>query len=321
MQKPLLMITDPWNTLSHRNDTTLRLLDESISMGFPAYWSSSDQALSSTPKPQELNTLRVVPVLESAQSFPFTFQEMLTSTFHQIHYRVDPPVDFNYISVLDQLSHRLDGSAKIMNPPAILKGQSEKIPPKELAEHTPKLCAVLSPGDILITQTLFNATGSTPEFIVTKPNNLAQSLGVKKWKTPTTAAAWETLLATETEKFTKGIVVQEYLPQVQEGEVRLWYVGETLIGTLKKHPKKGDFRVLIDEGSAISAYTLSSDEHETAMAIGAMLKKQGVGMAAIDLIGGKISDYNITSPGLLVQMEQVYGGKNFARTVIEKLYE
>ena len=96
----------------------------------------------------------------------------------------------------------------------------------------------------------------------------------------------------------------------------MWFAGEKFNSALKKYPKTGDFPVLIDEGSKVSAYTLSRDEEKIATDIGKTLKKQGILLAAIDLIGNKICDYNITSPGLLVQLEQVHGGKNFAKEIL-----
>ena len=96
----------------------------------------------------------------------------------------------------------------------------------------------------------------------------------------------------------------------------MWFAGERFIAALKKHPKAGDFRVLIDEGSRVESYTLNSYEEKIASDIGRTLKKQGILLAAIDLIGDKICDYNITSPGLLVQLEKVHGGKNFAREIL-----
>jgi glutathione synthase len=112
--------------------------------------------------------------------------------------------------------------------------------------------------------------------------------------------------------------VQEYLPGIQQGEVRMWFAAGEFIAALKKYPKTGDFKVLIDEGSRIEAYHLNSSEQLAAAEVGAILKKQRVAMAAIDFIDGKISDYNITSPGLLIQLEQVHG-RNFAGEVLNKI--
>ena len=310
----MLWITDPWSTLTHNNDTTLRLIQEAIALKIPTYWSSSDLVLNTKSK----HTLNVFPCLtQLTSSTPPNFEngvEIEVSKFDLIHYRVDPPVDFNYISLVDAILER-DANAKIMSPPEILKHQSEKLPPKALLQYTPRLNAVLHKDDVIKTYEQFRHD----EFMVTKPLNEAQSKGVKKTAVPRSLEEFSGWIASETQNFTQPIVVQEYLPQVNDGEVRMWFACGRLVAALKKHPKSGDFRVLIDEGSKVAAYTLSPAEQKTCAAVGKVLDQQGVMMAAIDLIGGKISDYNITSPGLLIQLEQVHGNQNFAKVVLERM--
>lgn len=311
----MLWITDPWSTLTHDQDTTLRLIQEAIGLGIQTFWSSSDLVLNT----ESPNTLNVFPCLaplssSSAPSEAINGIEIQPSTLHLIHYRVDPPVDFNYISLVDAILER-DSSARIMSPPDILKFQSEKLPPKELSQYTPRLKAVYLPEDVAAAYAIFKSD----EFMVTKPLNEAQSKGVKKTTVPSNVSDFEKWIQIETQNFANPIVVQEFLPQVDEGEVRMWFAAGEFVAALKKFPKSGDFRVLIDEGSKVEAYTLTASEQLAADAVGQMLKKQGVMMAAIDLIGGKISDYNITSPGLLIQLEKVHGGKNFAKIVLEKI--
>jgi glutathione synthase len=326
--KKLLWITDPWNTLAHSNDTTLRLMDEAIKLGVPTYWSATDfifsidsnSVNSSTPvvKSTAQNQLiRVIPCVGDHwhETTPI---EMDLREFHQIHYRVDPPVDFNYISVIDKLT-QAGGGSQILNPLALLKFQSEKIPPKSLQNLIPKFISITNEASAREAASLFEAE----QEIVLKPLNTAQSIGVKKiTRNPNqknAKQAWLEIFRSETLDFSEPRVIQEYLPQINDGEIRVWYINGEILGTLKKFPKAGDFRVLIDEGSQVKKYTLNAEEKIRAEQVGAVLKQQNAAMAAIDFIGNKISDYNITSPGLLVQMEALYDGHNFARTIIEGL--
>jgi len=154
--------------------------------------------------------------------------------------------------------------------------------------------------------------------IVSKPLHLAQSIGVKKHSTPKNHHEWHELLKSLTVNFTQEVLIEEYLPEINQGEVRMWFAGEKFIAALKKFPKNGDFRVLIDEGSKVAAHSLTTEEEAIAIKIGKSLKNQGIFLAAIDLIGNKICDYNITSPGLLVQLEQVHGGKNLAKEILNQ---
>jgi len=311
----MLWITDPWPTLSLFNDTTLRLIQEATTMGIQTFWSASDLVLNTQSK-GKLNVFPCQTPLTSSNppNFSTGSIEMEPSAFHLIHYRVDPPVDFNYISLVDAILER-DNQARIVSPPNALKHQSEKLPPPELSQYSPRLQAIYTEKEVGSAYAKFKDDA----IAVIKPLNEAQSKGVKKLTLPASGEAFESLLRSETANFTMPIVIEEYLPQVDQGEVRIWFACGEVVAALKKFPKTGDFRVLIDEGSRVEAYSLSESEAEVAQAVGAVLQKQGVLLAAIDFIGGKISDYNITSPGLLVQLEEVHGGKNFARTILERL--
>ena len=309
--KPLLWVTDPWDTLSVEQDTTIRLMQEAVMLGIPTYFSSSDQILS---QPDGLNVVLLPPSQQIKT--PNNWQTIACDIPFQIHYRVDPPVDFNYRNLIEKLQQRGVSPTQIVNPPHILLNQSEKLPPPALHADCPLGIVCRTRDDIApVVQTVATFPNS---FAVIKPLNQAQSKGVVRVKQPS-AQEWVHLLEQHTQNFSEPVLVQEYLPGIDQGEIRIWYSCGRILAALKKFPKSGDFRVLIDEGSRIAAHTLTSKEEQIALRIGETLKQQGVKLAAIDLIDDKISDYNITSPGLLKQLEQVHGGKNFARQVVEDL--
>lgn len=316
MQKlKLLWVTDPWTTLDHLQDTTLRLATEAMNLGIESYWSGSDFILDASPSriyayPIEPNFIQKLNPLDLR-----TRVELDVSKFHHLHYRIDPPVDFNYISLLKKLKERGFTEAQILNPPTLISTQSEKVPPPQLQDLTPLLKVIQNPEDAMDAFKMFQGHRE----LVSKPLNLAQSIGVKKWPNPTQWNEFEIQVRQDTQDYQTPILLEEYLPGVMEGEVRMWFAGGEFIAALKKFPKSGDFRVLMDEGSRTSAYQLGSEEMLSAKKVGETLKSQGVALAAIDFISGKISDYNITSPGLLIQLEKLHG-QNFAKEVLTRLY-
>jgi glutathione synthase len=304
----LLWITDPWDTLDRGQDTTLRLGAEALNRGIPSYWSSPEHLLDAPP-----GNLKVA-LFDALGDVPI-FEILPIAQFFQIHYRIDPPVDSRYRVLLDQMiSHGVTPS-QILNPMTLITSQSEKLPPPDLHDLAPKHRVIESEDDAKRAYLFLQDLNSW----VSKPMNLAQSLGVKQWPKPKSEEALLTILRLETENFTRPLLVEEFLQGIQSGEVRLWFAMGEFIGTLKKYPLNGDFRVFIDQGSRIEAHSLSAEESEVARRVGASLKNQKIALAAVDLIDGKISDYNITSPGLLVQLERVHGGVNFASKIIDLL--
>ena len=306
--RSLLWVTDPWATLTRDQDTTLRLAEEASKLGVLSYWSGIDFIFDA---PE--NQLKVIRVSTNFDEKP---EFLSASDFCQIHYRVDPPVDSNYKLGIEKLLKRGVSPSQILNPIKLIMGHSEKIPPAGLSHLAPRLKIVANMNDARMAFQLFHLDSN----FVTKPMNLAQSIGVKKWSTPKNETLFIELLDQETSQWTIPLLVEEYLPEIDQGEVRMWFAFGKFISALKKFPKSGDFRVLIDEGSKIEAHTLSQSEEKIAREVGLNLSQASVALAAIDFISGKICDFNITSPGLLIQLEQAHG-KNFAKEIILELIQ
>ena len=121
-----------------------------------------------------------------------------------------------------------------------------------------------------------------------------------------------------TGKFTQPILLQKYQPEISRGEVRLWFLDGMLLAQARKLPLPHDFRVNIDRGSRLVATLLTAREKKVAAKLARHLRSRGIRLAAVDLIGGLVTDFNFTSPGLLVQMEQITG-KNLAGQIIQSL--
>jgi len=306
--KCLLWITDPWRTLDLEQDTTLRLAQEAMNLGVKTYWSASDHVLDA---PSGL--LKVFPFDQATD--PNSAIHLSPSKIDQIHYRIDPPVDSQYRKLIEELFLRGVKHDQLLNPSELIMYQSEKLPPPDLR--------YLAPHHFLITseQDAANAYLEVRKWKtwVSKPMNLAQSIGVKRREIQATPGGFLQDLRLDSDEFRNPILVQEYLPGILSGEIRMWFANGHFIASLRKHPAAGDFRVLIDQGSKIESHLLTLREQELALEVGNSLRAQGVALAAIDFIDGKISDYNITSPGLLVQLERVHGNRNFAAEIITLL--
>jgi len=304
----ILWITDPEDTLDRSQDTTLRLAAEALNRGVRSYWSGSDSVLDA---PAGMLKVRPFDRFDDAECF-----EILPAAgFSQIHYRVDPPVDSQYRGLLDALIKHGADANRIHNPPGLITTQSEKLPPPGLLDLAPRHRVIASREDVEPAHFLVAGL----EDWVSKPMNLAQSIGVKRWKTPASRKEFLQWMEAETEAFTRPVLVEEFLKGIEQGEVRMWFAMGEFVGALKKHPLQGDFRVLIDQGSRIESWLLDERESAAALRVGSALKQQRISLAAIDFIDGRISDYNITSPGLLVQLEKAHGGVNFAGRIIDLL--
>ncbi len=92
----------------------------------------------------------------------------------------------------------------------------------------------------------------------------------------------------------------EDLYAAHHGEVRAFAAfGEPLAWCLKK-PATGNFLANTAAGATLSAHLPTRGEVEAVREMSALLLKEGIALVGYDLIGGHISEMNITSPRLLV---------------------
>ncbi len=307
-----LWITDPWETLDHARDTTLRLAQEASFLGHASDWCDVKDIRMENGRVfldacrMQVDSRGAVQLSRPRQKDP--------NTFDSIHYRVDPPVDLAYLHPLQLLTLGVRARSKIVNPPEILALANEKI------ENSAHFSDCVPPGLVSSSEERLFRFGKKQKIAVLKPLHYAQSKGVEllRFSSSNEVARSRRLLMKATDGFKRPCLLQRYLKEIASGETRLWFVDGRLLASIKKFPKSGDFRVNIDQGSSVIPASLSSRDKQVARKIGAHLRKCGIRLAAVDLIGGFITDFNVTSPGLIVQMEQVLG-RNLARPIISAL--
>ncbi len=314
----LLFVVDPWETLDHAKDTTLRLAEEALAHGAECFLASNRsigleagivraeiQRISSISRPRMGGNIR----REAVQ-----WSEL--SKFDHIFYRTDPPVDLAYLLPLQLLASigAKPGKRgpKIHSPPETLFFLNEKWAPAALGSLFPR--SLVSTSIDRLTQFVIREGKA-----VLKPLYFAQSRGVEVLDAEAMPlSVVREKLRSATEKETVPVIVQQFLPGIARGETRLWYVDGKLLAAIRKIPKIGESVINMDRGGSIGIAKLSARDRGSARKVGAYLRKHGILFAAVDLIDGKVTDFNHTSPGLLVAMEELLG-KNLAREALRPI--
>jgi len=310
-----LWITDPWDTLDIPNDTSLRLLYAGFELGVEQSW--CDVRSIRMEGPQILldakSCIEVGLFSESKQCTP----DGSNGGFSKLFYRTDPPVDQSYLHPLQilRLGMKNSKNCELVNPFDVLVSSNEKM----------EAFAVdgLMPPSIVSSQfaALF-AFCQREKRSVLKPLHLAQSLGVEliDFTNAESTKKSQELIAQATQSFTRPVLIQKYLPGIiKDGETRLWFLDGTLLASARKCPLKNDFRVNMDQGSRLISRPLMSREKKTAAKIARHLKRSKIRLAAVDLIDGLITDFNFTSPGLIVQMESLLN-QDLASKIVKRLH-
>jgi glutathione synthase len=300
----ILWITDPWHSLDHDNDTTLRLAEECIRLGCCCYWAD----YTSIHRQNNKTLVLAANMYTNDGAHRITVDRgtlRWVGTFQRVIYRPDPPVDLRYTLPLQLLTADIHGltstlDSTILNPPEVLFGSSEKVE-AALIE--------LMPDTVISSRwALLEAFGVASERTVLKPLNAAQSQGVHvlSWANEVQRLEAYEHVKNLSNDWSLPVVLQKYLPAIMDGEYRIWFAGGDPIGVVRKTTTHAEGLLDFNKGAKVESCGLSSEQQFIVGKLTAHLKRRNIMMAAVDLIGSYVTDLNFTSPGLLVEMERVY---------------
>ena len=105
------------------------------------------------------------------------------------------------------------------------------------------------------------------------------------------------------------VILQEYIEGAEKGDVRILILNGTPIGAMRRIPGDKDHRSNISAGGSIAKHKLSNEEKLLCKKIGPKLVKDGLYFVGIDVIGGKLVEVNVMSPGGITYMNKVYKTK------------
>ncbi len=111
------------------------------------------------------------------------------------------------------------------------------------------------------------------------------------------------ILETITNFGTRTIMAQRYLPAILQGDKRIIIIdGEPLPYALARIPKAGETRGNLAAGGKGVAQPLSARDLEIATTVGKVLKKEGLFLVGLDVIGDHLTEINVTSPTGMVEI-------------------
>ena len=105
------------------------------------------------------------------------------------------------------------------------------------------------------------------------------------------------------------VILQEYIEGADQGDVRILILNGEPIGAMRRIPGSDDHRSNVSAGGSVAKHHLSKQEKALCKQIGPKLVKDGLYFVGIDVIGGKLVEVNVMSPGGITYMNKVYKTK------------
>lgn len=93
------------------------------------------------------------------------------------------------------------------------------------------------------------------------------------------------------------VILQEYVEGADQGDVRILMLNGEPIGSYKRIPAEGEVRANIKAGGSARKHTLTKEEKLICKVVGPRLVTDGLYFVGLDVIGGKLIEINVCSPG------------------------
>ena len=208
--------------------------------------------------------------------------------------RQDPPFDMSYITTTHLLEH-IHPATLVVNDPMQVRNAPEKL----FANHFEGL---LPPTLITADPELVRAFRAEHLDIILKP--LYGNGGAGVFHVTPDDENLNALLEMFTLMFREPIIVQRYQPEVRQGDKRIILIDGEPAGAINRVPAAGEARANMHVGAVPLKSEIDGREREICAAIGPTLKERGLIFVGIDVIGGYLTEINVTSPTGLQEIDR-----------------
>jgi len=220
--------------------------------------------------------------------------------------RKDPPFDQDYLYAT-LLLEQVRGRTILINDPRGIRDANEKLYTLHFAQHSPRTTVTADRTRIL---SFVDEVGGRA---VIKPLDGAGGAGVLLLeKGDRNTRAIIDLLTGEGRRL---IMLQEYLPAVREGDKRVLLLDGALLGAINRVPRADDLRSNIHVGGTVMPTEVTADERAVIDSIAPRLRADGLTFVGLDMIGGKLTEVNVTSPTGIQELSR-HVGRDVAADVI-----
>ncbi|NJK59134.1 MAG: glutathione synthase [Oscillatoriales cyanobacterium SM2_1_8] len=303
----LVFIIDPLPHLDPTHDTSVALMEAAVGAGHTVFWT-------------EMHRLRAVGGQVWAQLQPVTlhpvtlagdrwqaadpwyevgpWQEVHLADMDVVWMRPDPPVTTEYLYATYLLDLLMATGCRVVNRPAGLRNANEKLYALHFAEVMPP---TLVTGDRRV----------IADFMAEHGQAVLKPLGGKGGEGILLLVPgdrnFNSLVELSTQRGRTPVMVQAYLPAAQQGDKRIVVLDGEPIGAVNRVPGSGEFRGNMAAGGAAEATEITAREREICQRLAPKLQADGLFFVGLDVIGGFLTEVNVTSPTGVREIDRLSG--------------
>ena len=294
-QKILSVQANALSSINIKTDTTLLLCSEAQKRGFKIFW-------------YETKNLSIQNTKVFAKGYFVNFSnekknfykiikktELDLSKSDYLLVRQNPPFNMDYV-ISTLYLEKIINSVKIINNPVSIRNVSEKfystkffrfMPPTIFTKNLQKINTFHKKYKKVVLKPIDGYAGKEILFLNKKLNKSKINQYISR----------------------KGhVMVQKFLPQVEQGDKRVFIINGKVCGAIRRIPKKNSILSNLSQGGKAVSTKLNYKENRISKIIAKDLLKNKIYFAGIDFVAGYlIGDINVTSPTGLPQYKELTG--------------
>jgi glutathione synthase len=285
----LLFIVDPLDKLGLAGDTSYALMLEACARGWEVYTCQLEH-LGMAHDDAITTAVRTMVVDAETPAEAFTVgdaQEFSLGDFDMVLMRKDPPVDVLFLHATWILEHAR-GKTLLVNDPRGLRELNEHLAVLRFPELTPPTVVTRSADKLRAFQ---KECGGA---MVVKPVDGYGGLGIFVVRDGDPNAS--SILETSTAAGTRWTIAQKFLPEVVQGDKRILLADGEFMGAVLRVPAEAEARGNLHVGGRAVKTELTARDQEIIAAVAPTLREFGQIFVGLDVIGGYLTELNITSP-------------------------
>jgi glutathione synthase len=306
----ILFVADPIESFKTHKDSTYVMMREAqrrghaIAVCLPAdlVWQSG-QCVTAQVRPIRL--LDITPEYGATQATQPWFEGMAGNgrmplkDFGAVLMRKDPPFDAEFIYATHLLEQAEREGARVFNKPAALRDHPEKLALMQFPQFAPPTLVTRSAADVRA----FHAEHGD---IILKPLDGMGGMGI--FRVRADGLNLGAIIETLNLDGAQTLMVQRYLPEIAEGDKRVLVIGgQPVPFSLARIPQGNEVRGNLAAGGKGVAMPLTGREREIAEVLGPTLAARGLLLVGLDVIGGRLTEVNVTSPTCFQEITQQMG--------------
>lgn len=300
-------IIDPIQRLDPGHDTSVALMEAAQEMGHEVWITQANQlgVVNGT----------AIALLEEVKLFPvqliegrwvtadpwFVLGEQVMrplSEMDAVFMRTDPPVTVPYLYATYILDYIDPAKTLVINSPRGIRSANEKMYALQFTQAIPD--TIVSQDKQVIRQ-----------FVDQKGAAVLKPLGGKAGEgilfLESDDRNFNSLIEISTHQGRVPVMVQAYLPQAKDGDKRIILLNGEPIGAVNRIPTGNEFRGNMAVGGRVANTEITEREYEICTHLAPVLQRDGLIFVGIDIIGGYLTEVNVTSPTGIREIDRLEG--------------